>query len=165
MVGYPELLGIHIVAGIAGLLLGPVLAWADARRWRRSRDLGAWYLGIVVAVAITAIGLVIWKRTDLWWLVPVSLLTVALAVLGRYATGRPGGWTHVYVHGLGGSYIALVTATVVVAFALDGPLYGPWELVAWLAPTVLLAPLLEVWRQQPHCHRQVIAGRPGPVEA
>ncbi|MET9492202.1 hypothetical protein [Nocardia sp. NPDC006630] len=148
MAGYTAVLGIHIVAGTAGLLLGPTVAWADTRGRRGSRDLGGWYLGIVVAVAITATALVIWKRTDLWWLVPVSALTVALAALGRHATGRPGGWTHAYVHGLGGSYIALLTATAVVAFALHGPLYGPAELIAWLTPTALLAPLLELWRQR-----------------
>ncbi|WP_405139178.1 hypothetical protein [Nocardia sp. NBC_01388] len=148
MAGYTALLGLHIVAGTAGLLLGPLVAWAAARGRRSSRELGGWYLGIVVAVAITATALVIWKRTDLRWLVPVSALTVALAVLGRHATGRPGRWTHGYVHGLGGSYIALVTATVVVAFALHGPLHGPAELIAWLTPTALLAPLLEIWRQR-----------------
>ncbi|WP_067574677.1 hypothetical protein [Nocardia acidivorans] len=148
MAGYAALLDTHIIAGTAGLALGPLVAWADARHWRSARELGAWYLGIVVAVGITATGLVIVKRTDLWWLIPVSVLTVTLAVLGRYAYGRPDGWTHAYVHGLGGSYIALLTATVVVAFALDGPLYGPAELIAWLTPTAVIAPLLELWRRK-----------------
>ncbi|WP_067827216.1 hypothetical protein [Nocardia inohanensis] len=144
---YPALLTAHILTGTAGLLLGPVLAWFDFHRPDKTH-LGAWYLGIVAAVALTATALVVVRRTDLWWLVPVSVLTVALAVLGRIAVGRPGPWTHAYVHGLGGSYLALVTATVVVSFALDGPLRGPAELIAWLGPTIIGVPLLEVWRRR-----------------
>lgn len=147
MSGYAALLTFHIVVGAIGLVLGPVLMWADARRWQRARDLGVLYVGMVAAVGISATGLVVARRDDLWWLVPVSVLTLGLAFLGRYAVGRPGGWSHGYVHGLGGSYIALVTATVVVSFAVDGPLYGASQLVAWLGPTAVGTPLLEVWRR------------------
>ncbi|QLY29891.1 hypothetical protein H0264_32540 [Nocardia huaxiensis] len=147
MSGYQSLLALHIVAGTAGLLLGPAVAWADARASRRSSPLWTAYLGAVGAVCLTAVGLVLWHRTDLWWLIPVSTLTVALAALGRSALDRPGAWDHAYVHGLGGSYIALITATVVVSFAIDGPLHGPAQLIAWLGPTVLGAPLLELWRR------------------
>lgn len=144
---YSTLLTAHILTGTAGLLLGPAVAWADFHHPGKTR-LGAWYLGLVVAVAITATALVLMRRTDLWWLVPVSVLTVALATLARAAVSRPGPWTHAYVHGLGGSYIALVTATAVVSFALDGPLRGPAELIAWLGPTAIGVPLLEYWRRR-----------------
>ncbi|MEV6768089.1 hypothetical protein AB0N05_05590 [Nocardia sp. NPDC051030] len=147
MTGYAVLVGAHIVVGTAGLLLGPVVGWADTRRHTWARTLGYWYLGITAAVCITATWMVLVRRTDLWWLIPVSALTFALAVLGRYALFRPEAWTHAYVHGLGGSYIALITATVVVSFALDGPLYGASELIAWLGPTAIGAPLLELWRK------------------
>jgi hypothetical protein len=59
----------------------------------------------------------------------------ALAVLGRYAAARQfRGWTHAYVHGQGGSYIALVTAFVVVALTVDGPLDGSAALVPGCSP-------------------------------
>ncbi|MFI1913162.1 hypothetical protein [Nocardia sp. NPDC020380] len=148
MSGYPVLLASHVMVGTAGLLLGPVLAWADARAWRQARGLGDWYLGVLAAVCLTATGMVWWRRHDLWWLIPVSALTFTLGVLGRRAAGRPAGWTHAYVHGLGGSYIALWTATLVVAFAIDGPLYGSAQLVAWLGPTLVALPLLELWRRR-----------------
>ncbi|MBL1079120.1 hypothetical protein JK358_32420 [Nocardia sp. 2] len=156
MTGYTVLLTLHIVVGAAGLALGPAVAWADARKPRP--DLWTAYLGTVAAVCISAVGLVVWRRTDLWWLVPVSALTVALAMLGWRAAGRPGDWTHAYVHGLGGSYIALVTATVVVSFAVDGPLHGPAQLIAWLGPTVLGTPLLELWRRGLVTKRRVFSG-------
>ncbi|NNH72691.1 hypothetical protein HLB23_22980 [Nocardia uniformis] len=161
MSGYATLLTFHIVTGAVGLLLGPVLMWADAHRWRRAGDLGFLYLGMVVAVGVSAIIMVVVRRDELWWLIPVSVLTVGLASLGRYAVGRAGGWSHAYVHGLGGSYIALVTATVVVSYAIDGPLYGGAQLIAWLGPTAVGTPLLEVWRRGVWVEggRRFVAGR------
>lgn len=148
MSGYAALLSFHIVVGTVGLLLGPVLFRADWQRWRQARDLGMVYLTMVAAVCVSAVALVVIRRHDLWWLIPVSALTFALGVLGRYAVERGGSWSHAYVHGLGGSYIALITATVVVSFAIDGPLYGIWQLVAWVGPTVVGVPVLEWWRKK-----------------
>ncbi|MBF6238975.1 Uncharacterised protein [Nocardia otitidiscaviarum] len=144
---YATLLTFHILVGAAGLLLGPILMWADSHR-PRSRDIGIVYLGAVAAVCLSATALVLWWRPELWWLIPLSVLTFALALLGRYSAGRAGVWTHAYVHGLGGSYIALVTATVVVSFAVDGPLYGGAQVVAWVGPSVIGVVLLEVWRRR-----------------
>ncbi|WP_306357113.1 MULTISPECIES: hypothetical protein [unclassified Nocardia] len=144
---YATVLTFHILVGAAGLLLGPVLMWADAH-WRRSGDIGVAYLGVVAAVCLSAVALVLWWRPELWGLIPLSVLTFGLAWLGRYSAGRAGKWTHAYVHGLGGSYIALITATVVVSFAIDGPLRGGAQLVAWLGPTVIGVVLLDMWRRQ-----------------
>ncbi|GAB2548731.1 hypothetical protein [Nocardia heshunensis] len=152
---YPVLLTLHIIVGTLGLLLGPAVALADIGTRRTpalsrrpgTAELWRWYLGTLAAVGITATVMVLWHRQDLWWLIPLSAVTYALADLGRRARGRPGGWTHAYVHGLGGSSIALWTATLVVAFALHGPLYGPAELIAWLGPTLVALPLLELWRR------------------
>jgi hypothetical protein len=85
----------------------------------------------------------------LWWLAPVAALSYALAVLGRYAATRQfHGWSHAYVHGQGGSYIALVTALVVVALTVDGPLAGPIVLLPWLLPTAVGKLLIEWWRRR-----------------
>ncbi len=147
------LLNLHIAAGTLGLLLGPLAMWQDTRRLgRRQRPAGgisAAYPWTVLAVSLSAIALVIQYRHDLWWLVPVAGFAYALAVLGRYATVRQfRGWTHAYVHGQGGSYIALVTALVVVALTVDGPLDGPAALVPWVLPTVVGTLLIERWRRR-----------------
>ncbi|BEK94164.1 hypothetical protein [Nocardia seriolae] len=172
MPAYPALVTLHVTAGALGRLLGPMVAWTDSRTHSGATDLAAssppptqppphraplrsrhstlwpWYLTTVAAICATATLMVLWHRPDLWWLIPVSALTFALALLGRHATARPGPWTHAYVHGLGGSYIALWTAPLVVSFALHGPLYGLSELIAWLGPTLLVLPLLEFWRRR-----------------
>lgn len=147
------LLAGHIVAGTAGLLLGPLVMVEDSRRFTMGlrgtgRRSGA-YRGVVLLVCASAIGLVFESRPELWWLVPVSVLTYGLAVLARTsAEWRPRGWLHGYVHGQGGSYIALVTALIVVALTVDGPVTGAAQLVPWLAPTVIGTVLIERWRRR-----------------
>jgi hypothetical protein len=134
------LLVVHVVAGTAGLLLGPIVMFL-----RRAMDA---YVVVVFVVCLSAIGLVYTVRPDLWWLVPVSVLTFGLAVLAREAARRRfRGWTHAYVHGLGGSYIAQVTALIVVWLVVNGQVQGLAQLVPWLAPTVVGTVLIELWRR------------------
>jgi uncharacterized membrane protein len=103
----------------------------------------------VLLVCVSAVGLVVENRPELWWLVPLSALTYGLAVLAQEsATRRFRGWIHAYVHGQGGSYIALVTALIVVALTVDGPVAGAAQLVPWLAPTVLGTVLIEMWHRR-----------------
>jgi hypothetical protein len=49
---------------------------------------------------------------------------------------------------MGGSYIALVTALVVVSFVVNGPVDGVAELIPWLAPTAIGTVLIRVWRHR-----------------
>lgn len=145
------MLVVHIASGALGLLLGLIVMWIESRPdgAARGRLIGQGYLWTVIVVCVSATVLVLTRRHDLWWLIPVSALTVALAFLARRAITQPGtGWSHAYVHGQGGSYIALLTAAIVVSFAIDGPLTGAGQLIAWLGPTALGTPLLELWRRR-----------------
>lgn len=152
---HTALLVVHIVAGTAGLLLGPLVMRQDTRRFaageRTTGRLNGWYCWVVLAVCLSATGLVLDRRPDLWWLIPLSALTIGLAVLARESAARRfRGWPHGYVHGLGGSYIAQVTALIVVALVVDGPVRGAAELIVWLAPTAIGIVLIEVWRRRLH---------------
>ena len=172
---HTALLTTHILVGTAALLVGPLAMRDDLRRFAAGTAttgtattgtgttgpattgrLTTAYTWLVLAVCLTAAALVVGYRADLWWLVPVSALTYGLALLARASeTRRHPGWTHGYVHGIGGSYIALVTALIVVALTVDGPVTGPAQLIPWLAPTVIGTPLIEVWR------RRLLAALPG----
>jgi len=147
------LLSFHIAVGVLGLLLGPLAMWRDTRRLGAGHGpaggISAAYPWAVLAVSLSAVALVIWYRAELWWLVPVAAFSYALAVLGRYAAARQfRGWSHAFVHGQGGSYIALVTALVVVALTVDGPLEGPAVLIPWVLPTIVGTLLIEWWRRR-----------------
>lgn len=160
---HTALLVVHIVAGTAGLLLGPFVMRQDTQRFaageRATGRLNAWYSWIVLAVCLSATGLVFDRRPDLWWLIPLSALTIGLTVLARESAARRfRGWTHGYVHGIGGSYIAQFTALIVVALVVDGPVRGPAELIVWLAPTAIGTVLIEVWRRR-------LRTSPTPIES
>jgi hypothetical protein len=134
---HDTVLALHIVTGALGLLLGPLAIRAERQPPYRSLA-GAVYFWAAVAVAMTALALVATDAAALWWLAPLALLTAALAALGHYAPRRSGPrWIRAYAHGQGGSYVALVTATLVVS--LDGPAM----IAACAAPTLFGLPLIE----------------------
>ena len=160
------LLTAHVLAGTAGLLLGPLAMYKDSHRFLAGQGVtsraSGLYRGAVLLVCLSAVGLVLENRPDLWWLVPVSALTYALAVLAREsAKRRYRGWSHGYVHGQGGSYIALVTALIVVALTVDGPVRGTAQLLPWLLPTAIGSILIEIWRR--HLDRTLAATVPAPA--
>ncbi len=164
---HTALLVIHIVAGTTGLMLGPFAMYQGARRLTAGQlstgPASGAYRGVVLLVCLSAVALIVDGHPELWWLVPLSALTYGLAVLARVsAEQRFRGWLHGYVHGQGGSYIALVTAFIVVALTVDGPVTGVAQLVPWLAPTVLGTLLIELWRR--HLDTAMKSGlREGPL--
>jgi hypothetical protein len=130
-------LAAHVLAGAAGLGLGAAALGAEPTPAYRSRA-GAGYVWAVAAVAITAIALVALDGWALWWLVPLAVLALSLALAGYVAPARRRGpWVRLYAHGQGGAYIALVTALLVVS------LPGAAATVAWIVPTLIGLPLVE----------------------
>jgi hypothetical protein len=164
------LLTAHIGLGTLGIILGPAVIWRETRllqsgRPARSR-VGAVYQLVVLLICASAVGLVLTVRPDLWLLIPVAAASYALVVLGRVASERPSpAWLHAYVHGIGGSYIALVTALVVVALTVDGPIKGGvLEVVPWVAPAAVGTALIELWRRRLrpyHAMAQQLTKAPG----
>ncbi len=125
---------LHIASGALALALGPA-AIITARRRGRDNRTGAAYHAAVLAVCATAGVLAALDWSRLWWFVPIAGGSYALALLGRVASKRSGGrWARLYVHGQGGSYIALVTALLVVSTGSPA---------AWIVPTLIGAPLLQ----------------------
>lgn len=128
-------LGSHVIAGTAALASGPLAL----RRLleRRPGLVGQAYYASCAATCASAAGLSILRWSTMGWLLPVSAVSFALLECGRRAWSRRSS-PLVAGHGLGGSYIALVTALVVVS-ARD---ISPWlELAGWVLPTAIGAPL------------------------
>ncbi len=113
MTGDPLLL-LHVTAGTAGLLLGPV--WLVARlAGARARGPAGAYQAAVAGVAASGAVLAV-SAPGLGWLLPVAVATEALAVAGALA--RRQAWPHwrtLQPHLLGGSYIALGTGLLVAS--------------------------------------------------
>jgi hypothetical protein len=121
------LLTVHVLAGTAGLLLGPV--WLLARRQgSRAEPAAVAYQCSVTVVSTTGAALAV-TTPGLAWLLPVAVLTQALAATGALARRRGWRqWAKLQPHLLGGSYIALVTALLVAE--TGNPLF-------WFLPAVI----------------------------
>ena len=128
------ILVVHAAAGAAGLVLGAV-ALAGAARGRDPGWTAAAYHWLVLVVCVSAVGLAALDLSELWFFIPIAAGSYAFALRATLAErGRAPGWREPFLRGLGGAYIALVTALVVVS--VGSP-------VAWVLPTLIGAPLLE----------------------
>lgn len=139
----------HVASGVAALALGP-LALLAARRRQRSytglRDTYYWTV-LVVCITATVVSVLAWAR--LWWLVPIAAVSYGL-VLAGYLGSRHHWPLWVRAHGWGGSYIALVTALLVVsARGVSGAL----EAIAWILPAAIGTPLIVRAHTSPHERR------------
>jgi hypothetical protein len=126
------LLVIHIAAGTAGLILGPLgLAVPKRFPWRPRAVVG--YQASVVLLCFTALGLVALKP-ELWGLALIAVATLG-ATFGGAAVRRRRrtGWAPQHVRLMGSSYISVVTAFLVVN--VGGP-------VAWVLPSLVGSPLI-----------------------
>ncbi len=130
---------VHVGAGAAALLLGPLALWF-AGSGDRARPLLTAYHGAVLVTVGTSVVLIGASPSRLWWLAPVAALTVALVAVAHGAGPITSpARLRLRLHARGGVYIALVTATLVVA--VDGPA----QVLAWVLPTAVGFWLIERW--------------------
>jgi hypothetical protein len=128
----------HVAAGLMGLALGPVALFAPATGRLGSRARGA-YHAAMLAVCLSAVGLAALRWQELWWFAALAAFSYALARRGHDAARRRRpGWRRGHITGVGGSYIALVTALLVVS--ADG------AILTWVVPTLIGVPIIHVAR-------------------
>lgn len=140
------LLAGHIVAGSLGLVLGPLAMIASKRPGRHTRAGHAYQLAVAV-LTVTAVALAALAWSRLWWLALIAVGTEAAALAGWWTRRRHfPGWLPWHIRLMGGSYVSLVTALLVVNWV--SPL-------AWILPTVVGTPLIAVTAAR--------AARPGPA--
>ena len=147
-------LGLHIAAGSAGLIVGPLAMVARKHRGAHTR-LGMTYHALVAVLTCSAIGLVLFAPGRLWPLGLIAIATEAAALAGWLARrrARPG-WLPVHISLMCGSYVSFLTAFLVVNWS--SPL-------AWALPTLLGSPLIALTaaRAGRAVRRPAPAGRPG----
>ena len=136
------MLAIHITAGSVGLVLGPVLAIAAKRPGPHTR-LGEAYHWVFVVLFGSAVGLAIANWDEVWWLGLVGGFSYAFALEGYLAAKRRRpGWVAGHVAGMGGSYIAMTTALLVVNWENVTGSSGLESLLPWFVPTLIGTPLI-----------------------
>jgi hypothetical protein len=135
MSAHDIVLPIHVAAGSAGLVLGPVAMFSAKRRGLHTR-VGTIYYWVFVALFVSAVGLAALNWSELWWLALIGAGSYGFALLGYLAAKRRWrGWLISHVSGQGGSYIAMTTALLVVNLGTASPL-------AWIGPTVIGSPII-----------------------
>jgi len=140
--GATTILALRIAAGAAGLALGPIAMLAGKRRGLHTRT-GETYHWVMLAVCVSAglLALLDWDR--LWWFLPIAAGSYAFALLGYLAAKRRWrGWLRAHVAGQGGSYIAMVTALLVVNWETLTGGRGIYSPLAWALPTVVGSPII-----------------------
>lgn len=136
------LLVAHIALGAVGLVLGPIAMRAAKRPGLHTR-IGEAYHWVVLGVCLTAIAVALAGWARLWWFVPIALGSYAFALLGYAAAKlRWRGWLIAHVSGQGGSYIAMVTALLVVNWQLFTGVSGRATLWPWVLPTLVGTPII-----------------------
>lgn len=132
---HDPVLALHIATGTTGLILGPLAMRATKRRGIHTR-LGEVYHWNMLAVCVSAAVLAALAWSRLWWFLPIAVFSYANAFVGYLAAKRRWrGWIRAHVGGMLGSYIALVTALLVVNVGDRLP-------IVWFLPTIVGSPII-----------------------
>lgn len=137
-------LAVHVSAAITAVATGAAAALIRRKAGGRHAHLGRVYVGALGAAFASATALAAMHPAQDWHLFLIGAAAITAAWIGRAARRRswPGDTAHIV--GMGGSYIALLTA-----FYVDnGPQLPLWDrlpaLTYWLAPAAVGIPL--TWR-------------------
>ncbi|MGW3247938.1 hypothetical protein [Streptomyces sp. NPDC001070] len=143
----PVLLGflaVHVVAALVAVVAGAAAALVRRKGRGRHGNLGGVYFWAICVVFATATALTAVRPREDYRLFLIGAAAFAGACLGRTARRRrwPGDAAHII--GMGGSYVAMLTA-----FYVDnGPHLPVWDrlppLTYWLLPAAVGTPL--IWR-------------------
>ena len=157
-------LTIHVACGSTGLVLGPVAMVSGKRRGTHTR-FGEAYHWVFLVLFLSAVALAVLNWDQVWWLAFVGAFSYAFALLGYMAAKRRwNGWLRAHVAGQGGSYIAMVTALLVVNTGVGSPL--PWvvptligtPIIRWVSNQVALGKRPKAWRTRSAAHGRKPAG-------
>jgi hypothetical protein len=142
MTAIKTILIVHIALGTAGLILGPVAMTARKLPGLHTKA-GEAYHWVMLGVCVSAGTLAILDWHRIWWFLPIAIGSYAFAFLGYVSAKRRWtGWLRAHLAGQGGSYIAMLTALLVVNWeTLTGTrgIVSPW---AWALPTAVGSPII-----------------------
>lgn len=142
MTTFGFILIMHIVLGGAAMIVGPISMFTRKRRGAHTSS-GEIYHWLVLGTCLGAAALALLDWSRIWWFLPIAIGSYAFAFVGYLAAKcRWRGWLIVHIVGQGGSYIALVTAVLVVNWQTMFGTRGLGNLWAWVLPTLIGSPMI-----------------------
>lgn len=133
---------IHILTGLVCLISGIVAMAARKKRGTHTLS-GEIYHGAYVLVFITSVVMSIIHWDESAYLFYIGVFSYALALLGYLsAKVKWKNWLGSHIGGMLGSYIGIVTATIVVNISKIPVLNELPVLIFWFLPTIIGTPFI-----------------------
>jgi hypothetical protein len=134
---------VHILAGLTCVVAGALAATAPKRAGRHPVAGTVYYRGLAVVFgSATVLAAIRWAEDR--YLFAIGAIAFSAGTAGYLARRRWRHWVRVHIPGMGGSYVALLTA-----FYVDnGPHLPLWNrlpaLAFWVGPSLIGVPLIVV---------------------
>lgn len=137
------LLIVHIIAGSVCLVCGLGAMFSKKRKGKHTK-FGQIYHGSYVAVFLTAVLIAILHWEDSQYLFYIALFSYGLALMGFLSVKmkKMKKWLTLHISGMLGSYIGIVTATLVVNVNKIPILNELPVIYYWFLPTLIGTPLI-----------------------
>ena len=136
------LLIIHILTGLVCLLSGLFAMFAKKKKGKHTVS-GEIYHGSYILVFLTALVMSVMHWEEIQYLFYIALFSYGFALLGYVAVKKKWkNWLGAHIGGMLGSYIGIVTATLVVNIHRIPLLNELPTLVYWFLPTLIGTPLI-----------------------
>ncbi|MFD8130069.1 hypothetical protein [Streptomyces mirabilis] len=137
-------LTVHVLAGMTAVVVGAGAALVRHKGRGLHTRFGGMYFGSICVVFATATAMAAMRPREDYHLFLIGAVAFAAALTGRTARRRHWSGDMAHIVGMGGSYVAMLTA-----FYVDnGPQLPLWDrlptLAYWLLPAAVGAPL--TWR-------------------
>lgn len=136
------LLTAHIAAGAVCLLTGPLAGFSKKRKGKHT-ILGLIYFWSYTLVFLSAVIMAIihWEKSA--YLFYIAFFSFSFALIGYFAAKqRKPNWISWHIGGMLGSYIGIVTATLVVNSSHIPIISNLPVLAVWLLPTIIGTPII-----------------------
>jgi hypothetical protein len=145
-------LTVHIIAGMVCLLTG-LLAGLSKKRKGKHTAFGEIYHGSFVFVFISAVVMSIMHWNESAYLFYIGIFSYSLAILGYLSAKiRWKNWLGTHIGGMLGSYIGIVTATLVVNVHRI-PVLNEYPVIwFWFLPTLIGTPIIFIIGRKYRAH-------------
>ncbi|WP_270180905.1 DUF2306 domain-containing protein [Alkalihalobacillus sp. CinArs1] len=143
------LLAVHILAGTICLITG-IGAMVFKKRKGKHTNVGQVYHASYVLVFITAVLMAIVHWQESQYLFYIALFSYGLALVGFLSVKKKKSkrWLTLHIGGMLGSYIGIVTATLVVNVSKIPVLNELPTIYYWFLPTIIGTPIIRMVGQR-----------------